>query len=888
MKRNSGSAITSVVVVFLLVTMISVPLLSNVVYNYQLREYDSGIKEAEYRNEIIMDKVATIIKNEVIAAISEAKQEASIDIDTINTALDSAYSIAYSEAVEEIAEYKIDENEQPTTDITNKEAVLDKIKEKLPAIILSQLSVNNTTELKNLYGINDVQQIVNILDLPIDEKDSSGNSGADGKDDLTGEPVDYSNIASPAPKDEYLQDVCNVIFQKKYQNLLLGNYSGRKSVFWAIYNGIEGDTSLSQYEKEFGTDKITKEDTVTHKTLAEYFRLVSKYNRAGNGFSEIYTKEEEGSLSGIFLDDTLEIGIECNYKLSKRVPLTTLSATFVINTPNFNTISQIEQYTVPLSTPVLDYSLIAGDTLTLNGKSYIDGNILARANGIKTDGEAGILINSSASLISGTSDTSIGNGRIATAGDIIMHKNTDLISGNNPIYYRNLYLGDPTNRIADGSINVTFSGDVLAKDDLEINLNSNVKVQQNAGSYYGYNDTNDDGPDSSSAIVVNSDSSYLNKITIGLNKVYLAGRAFIDGLRGTSILDKNKNPMIYKTGESISVKGNYIAYQTPLIGTGDYNSDGISGDYDIGKITFSPYFMAGNKSGIDNTTNLTIKLADNFTNNPLTEETYKTFDKENKWEYFVEYGSKNPIISPTIKINDIVYIEGAGINNGAVVWQNTNSANSAFRNNKASNFEQFTKYFGYVPEDTSKRKSSVEDWINFGTQNKIVKGDNNFFVYISSNTSSTKVLSWGTSPATGSNVISIPASGELTGIVIHKGDLIIRPGSGTNDKNIPFRGTIIVTGNLIIEDDVKIIGDANQMTNIIVQNYLGADYITDSNAGGSSFTELYEGDLLNAFVNDGSGSYFSAIKITDSDTNVIDINALVGIRDWKKQSTGRL
>ena len=73
MKKNSGSALTSVMVVFLLVTMIGVPLLSMVVYNYRLREYDSGIKEAEYNNEVVMDRIATIIKNEVIAAISEAK-----------------------------------------------------------------------------------------------------------------------------------------------------------------------------------------------------------------------------------------------------------------------------------------------------------------------------------------------------------------------------------------------------------------------------------------------------------------------------------------------------------------------------------------------------------------------------------------------------------------------------------------------------------------------------------------------------------------------------------------------------------------------------------------------------------------------------------------------
>ena len=95
MKKNSGAALTSVIVIFLLVTMIGVPLLSMVVYNYQLREYDSGIKEAEYKNEIVMDKIANIIKTEVIAAIAEAKNTSTADISAITDKLVNSYNSAY-------------------------------------------------------------------------------------------------------------------------------------------------------------------------------------------------------------------------------------------------------------------------------------------------------------------------------------------------------------------------------------------------------------------------------------------------------------------------------------------------------------------------------------------------------------------------------------------------------------------------------------------------------------------------------------------------------------------------------------------------------------------------------------------------------------------------
>ena len=74
-KDHAGSALTSVIMMFFLVTLIGAPLLGMVVYNYRLREYDSGIKESEYKNEIVMDRIATIIRNEVISAMSVAKTD---------------------------------------------------------------------------------------------------------------------------------------------------------------------------------------------------------------------------------------------------------------------------------------------------------------------------------------------------------------------------------------------------------------------------------------------------------------------------------------------------------------------------------------------------------------------------------------------------------------------------------------------------------------------------------------------------------------------------------------------------------------------------------------------------------------------------------------------
>ena len=75
------------------------------------------------------------------------------------------------------------------------------------------------------------------------------------------------------------------------------------------------------------------------------------------------------------------------------------------------------------------------------------------------------------------------------------------------------------------------------------------------------------------------------------------------------------------------------------------------------------------------------------------------------------------------------------------------------------------------------------------------------------------------------------------------------------------------------------------MAEIVIKNYLGSsEYIFPGDTPSES---LSEGDLFNTFEYDGSGTTYVAIDVTDR-SNMIDINTLVGITDWKKQSIGRL
>ena len=368
----------------------------------------------------------------------------------------------------------------------------------------------------------------------------------------------------------------------------------------------------------------------------------------------------------------------------------------------------------------------------------------------------------------------------------------------------------------------------------------------------------------------------------------MAGRAFIDGVESTTRRNANNTAnMIYKTGESISVKGNYIAYQSPFVGSGDYNGDTVKGDYDVDKIMFSPYFMVGRKSGIDGDTHLTINLADNY----IVPISYETFDTENKWSYFLEYASKNlsKIKKPNIGISEVMHIQGTGINKNSSTIVNGATVNGligrkiavddSFKVSKENKFEEFTKYFGYYPSDETKRKEKISDWILF-KNNEIKAQDGQLFTYVSKKNAGKLKLAWGKGSSSGEDIyIKIPDDDEtVNGIIIHDGDLTITDNCASD---IPFNGMIIATGNLTIEGDVKITTDKDLVSEIIIQNYLGNSVYT---GGGNS---LKEGDLLGAFVYDDSGSTYVAIDVTDR-SNIIDINELVGITDWKKTNYGRL
>ncbi len=198
-----------------------------------------------------------------------------------------------------------------------------------------------------------------------------------------------------------------------------------------------------------------------------------------------------------------------------------------IDTPKYN-----EPYTVymenieipvnPLWTKAIsnDGDLIISSPTEFNTELYSKGDIIVNNNAVFNRNIA-----------------SLSDIEIASGVDIKLHD----------LYVRNINLNG-------SNINLTTnnSAQFYVKDDFLMN-NDKQNVEIN-GDYYGFSDgsnSEDNTPDKSSAITINSDD-----INTGGSSLEITGNL---NVTGTSYIAG-----VYQTGETISVKGNYVAYTSLL------------------------------------------------------------------------------------------------------------------------------------------------------------------------------------------------------------------------------------------------------------------------------------------------------------------------------------
>ena len=493
--------------------------------------------------------------------------------------------------------------------------------------------------------------------------------------------------------------------------------------------------------------------------------------------------------------------------------------------------------------PVFDNKIITADgNMSISGDVNNSGEVNIKGN-IWVMGNEQLLDNPAYAFDKYNGGISLENVTLNMSGNISTNKTLHLktasnaqISGN--IYALNAYVGkyyDDGRRLIP-----SINNSLKPKSDSELNLVVNNDLAMNAESsniqltnFYGVNDktsydakTPEKAMKSSSIIVNSTDSS----LTV-TNDAYIMGVANIDAT------DEEENK--YQTGESVAVKGNYLAYNSILPGYED-------------RVTLKYYSP--------------LQLIDTIDGNNSVKA---------KAEYFEKYYEINnkELRTGGISLNNVEAI-GAYVDIHGNVKTGNFSGNDTL-NEKRNDFATNV----YSMSNTSGITKSIEELYANGTIEKTVSNQIDFTeldsneatnetygkLYINSSKKNVVVIKGNNDnkiyyDTSNINYEVIDGSNDMKSVIITNGDVII-----TGEVN--FTGNIITTGNVEFINGGKknLVYDSEITRKIIASNY---DAVEKAFEKGTSIGQV---DNVN----------IGEITIIQDTTNGYDMKSLLSNGTWK-------
>lgn len=645
--------------------------------------------------------------------------------------------------------------------------------------------------------------------------------------------------------DSGLDLVYNVILKNSEAAIMYANqkiseeYNGQEMTK-ELYAQINVDFK-NEFIKFLGTKSLEAGKASTDAILSQgirdlkYMEFKEKNNIVSSAFKNLFEDDIIFDWKYIDNDEKYEIEIlEYTYDDAEKTIKIKVQSTFeTVNKEIKNKKILETRYTVstpdykePISSdsvvidiyPVFDEKVITTDgNLTLDGNVYIKGDVWVQGN-------YKLGKNPAYAFDKYRGGISMKHGTLNMEGDLITNRTLHVddlgeinIKGN--AYALNAYVGSLTKGGICGKTKLSIDkgesigGDLIVNNDLSLNA-SHSDISMN--NFYGINETNEtsieniDKAMKSSSIIIN-DTTNTSILNVS-DSAYIMGVAYIDTLG-----DK------YQTGESVAVKGNYLAYTEILEGYED-------------KVTLKYYDP--------------LHLIETIRN----ENGDESSDITEKARYFEKYYEKNGMkISPDNKAGNggiylnKVYSTGSYVNidengNGTVGYDN-NSISDGVVTNKRSDFIRnvfsmgSTNGIDETDEEIYKQDKvikSVENQINLkeiDTTKPI--NEINGKLKINKNSNKTIVIK-GSGDDTfydRSKYDVIDAGETLKAIIITNGDVLVT-------GKVEFTGNIISSENVVIEgtnvskaEDKKLIYDADVTRKIIAANY---DILSEALKLGSS------------------------------------------------------
>lgn len=479
----------------------------------------------------------------------------------------------------------------------------------------------------------------------------------------------------------------------------------------------------------------------------------------------------------------------------------TVSTKYVVRAPEYNSeITSINIY------PIFDGKAITADgnmnlsngNLTINGDIWVKGNENLGDNPEYTFDKykGGIKLENTKFNI---------NGNIYTSNTFHLNNAVSEASVDGDIYAKNIYVGKSINSNISQSNNISFEKNVIVNNDLALNAtNSNVMIKNN---FYGINEKTTEVSTAnkalnSSSIIVN-DTSKTSSITVNKDS-YIMGVAYLNAT------DESGNK--YQTGESVAVKGNYLAYTDV--------EDILNGKDNITLKYYSPLQLLESKNGQSNAS----MKADYFA---------EYYSKDTNYYKFNDGGVnlKGNVKSVGTSVKDSSgNIKKANITSedlNLVNEQRNEFARNVFAMGDATGFENL--YNGQEVKRTVSNQIDFDKVKDINIQD--IKSENGVVIL------------------RGNNENIVIENNKIGDKEVKKG-LIITNGNITIKGNFEFTGNIITTGNINFEGagERSISYDPQVVRGILTLNYDILKDIFNESQGKreeikvTSASELYSAD----------------------------------------------
>ncbi|NGU52100.1 hypothetical protein G6Z29_02140 [Clostridium perfringens] len=682
---------------------------------------------------------------------------------------------------------------------------------------------------QNLYmsesGLDKVQKALDILTAKaitygndaVAKEDTSLSAEEDLKSGDNKTEDGYKKISSEKEESQ------NKIFKKAYKEYIIKQLNPNseviknEKVFLLENNKVKFNNNLIKMDKE-DKNKEKNEEGNYDITLIDINNKKVSNGSSLSGILNFKTipdddKKEEISLRLDSKFNVKELDGDKNYK--------DVSLTFNIEVPDYNGAYKIEEF--PLYN-VCSNGLVVGENLNVGTGSTlnVDGGIFVSANVVKEKKfTIGSMVNKKEGdgVVINGGTLSVNNGSLVSKNDIRLggegsnlkvgcetennKSNLNLndeskkshinLNNNLGVYTGNLGInGDKIGFDKDVSKgNIISNYPVYAMNDLILN-GEKSSINLNEG-FYGLNSNRTEDKltgkiNNSSAIIVNTDDIG-NGSSINIRQeAIIMGTAYI-----------NTKPEAYQTGESVSVKGNYIAYTV-----------------DNGNVEFKYY-------------------------NPL--QLAKLDSVDEKAKYFKDNikNAKGTIHLEGISLPDNTTSIGATISNNEVKLNNKNATLDNITDISINQVEKYEKAINYIgslintknndnseiefPDKEVRKIVDIKD-----SDGKLTKA----IIYIDSENDKggNLTIKYGNSTDVTDNEISL-GNGIGAGIIVTKKNVIL----DSKDKSLKFNGTIITADNLDVKESKKVdlVYDDNLIKKIISQNY-------------DSFKNLFRGQVCNNFI----------------------------------------